>query len=76
MFAARLNEMAAPQHKRIQGYEGPTGAYAVVGQDIVPLYDPEAIIALTDGALLASLGMSPKAAEYEQIAQDHGTVKA
>lgn len=34
------------------------------------------IIALTDGALLATLGMSLKAAGYEQITQDHGAETA
>jgi hypothetical protein len=63
------------QHKKINGYDGPTGAYAAVGNQILPLTDPGALLALTDSALLTGLGLSPKAAEYAEIADGHGAVK-
>ena len=33
----------------------------------LPLSDPQAIVALTDSALLTSLGYSEKAAEYQKL---------
>lgn len=67
--------MALKRHNKIQGYSGPTGAYAAVDGQIVPLTDPGAHIALTDTALLTGLGLSPKAEEYAEIAKSHGAVR-
>jgi hypothetical protein len=67
--------MAVKRHKEILGYDGPTGAYAAVDGRIVPLTDPGAHIALTDAALLTSLGVSPKAEEYSELAEGHGAVR-
>jgi hypothetical protein len=67
--------MALKQHKTIIGYDGPTGAYAAVNGRIVPLTDPGAHVALTDAALLTSLGVSPKAQEYSEISESHGAVR-
>jgi hypothetical protein len=66
--------MALKRHSKIIGYDGPTGAYAAANGRIVPLTDPGAHIALTDAALLTSLGVSPKAQEYSEIAENHGAV--
>ena len=67
--------MAIKRHKTIKGYDGPTGAYAAVEGRIVPLTDPGAHIGLADAALLTSLGVSPKAEEYAEIAKNHGAVR-
>jgi hypothetical protein len=55
--------------KKIIGYEGPSGAYAVVGGQVKPLSEPSALVALTDAALLTSLGYSERAAQYQGLAQ-------
>ena len=67
-----MNEM--PKHKNIVGYDGPTGAYVAVEGKIVSLTDAGDFIALTDSALLTGLGSSEKAAEYAEIAGNHGAV--
>lgn len=55
--------------KKIIGYNGPSGAYAVVDGQIKPLSDPSAFVALADAALLTSLGYSERAAQYQRLAQ-------
>jgi hypothetical protein len=67
-----MNQML--KQKKIIGYSGPTGAYVAVDGRIVPLTDAGGFIALTDSALLAGLGASDKAAEYAEIAGNHGAV--
>jgi hypothetical protein len=62
------------KQKKITGYNGPTGAYIAMAGRIVPLTDAGGFIALTDSALLAGLGASEKAAEYAEIAGNHGAV--
>lgn len=63
------------QPKHITDYDGPTGAYVVMGGAIVALTDPAGLIALTDSALLTGLGYSEKAAQYAaEIASGHGAV--
>jgi hypothetical protein len=63
-----------PPTKKIIGYNGPTGAYAVVQGRIVGLStDPEGLLALTDSALLTGLGFSDKAAEYRELAERRNT---
>jgi hypothetical protein len=69
-------DMTFPQHKKIKGYSGPTGPYAVVRGRLGPLTDPQALIGLTDAALLAGLGLTDKAREYADIAAGHGAVHA
>lgn len=56
-----------PKQRKIIGYDGPSGAYAVVDGKFLPLSDPRALVALTDSALLAGLGYSDKAAEYQKL---------
>lgn len=56
-----------PKQQKIIGYDGPSGAYAVVDGEFLPLSDPRALVALTDSALLAGLGYSEKAAEYQKL---------
>lgn len=56
-----------PKQRKIIGYDGPGGAYAVVDGKFLPLSDPRALVALTDSALLAGLGYSDKAAEYQKL---------
>jgi hypothetical protein len=58
-----------PKQRKIIGYDGPSGAYAVVDGEFLPLSDPQALVALTDSALLTSLGYSEKAAEYQKLTQ-------
>jgi hypothetical protein len=58
-----------PKQRKIIGYDGPSGAYAVVDGEFLPLSDPQALVALTDSALLTSLGYSKKAAEYQKLMQ-------
>jgi hypothetical protein len=55
--------------KEIIGYEGPSGAYVVVDEQVKPLSEPSALVALTDAALLTSLGYSERAAQYQRLAQ-------
>jgi hypothetical protein len=63
-----------PRKKKIHGYDGPTGAYAVVGGRTVSLAtDPAGLLALTDAALLTGLGFSEKAAEYRDLAERRNT---
>jgi hypothetical protein len=56
-----------PKQQRIIGYDGPSGAYAAVDGKFLPLSDPRALVALTDSALLAGLGYSDKATEYQKL---------
>lgn len=42
---------SCPCHRRIKGYDGPTGLYCVVGGRVVPLSDPKALDALGRSAL-------------------------
>jgi hypothetical protein len=56
-----------PKQRKIIGYDGPSGAYAVVAGAFLPLSDPRALVALTDSALLTGLGYSEKAAEYQKL---------
>jgi hypothetical protein len=58
-----------PKQKKINGYEGPKGAYVAANGKFLPLSDPQAFVALTDSALLTSLGYSDKAAKYQELAQ-------
>jgi hypothetical protein len=58
-----------PKQRKIIGYDGPSGAYAVVDGEFLPLSDPQALVALTDSALLTGLGYSKKAAEYQELVQ-------
>jgi hypothetical protein len=58
-----------PEQQKIIGYDGPSGAYAVVDGEFLPLSDPRALVALTDSALLTSLGYSDEAAKYQKLAQ-------
>jgi hypothetical protein len=58
-----------PKQRKIIGYDGPSGAYAVVDGEFLPLRDPRALVALTDSALLTGLGYSEKAAEYQTLVQ-------
>ena len=55
-----------PKQRKIKGYDGPSGEYAVVDGKFVPLSDPRALVALTDSALLTGLGYSDEAAKYRQ----------
>jgi hypothetical protein len=57
------------KHKKINGYDGPKGAYVATNGQFLPLNDPQALVALTDSALLTSLGYSDKAAKYQELAQ-------
>lgn len=57
------------KERKIIGYDGPSGAYAVVDGEFLPLSDPRALVALTDSALLTGLGYSEKAAEYQKLMQ-------
>jgi hypothetical protein len=68
--------MALPRHKKIIGYDGPTGAYTAVNGRLLPITDPGAHIALTDAALLTGLGASQKAAEFAEIAENHGAIRS
>lgn len=56
-----------PKQRKIKGYDGPNGEYAVVDGKFVPLSDPRALVALTGSALLTGLGYSEKAAEYQKL---------
>ncbi|HEY2282006.1 MAG TPA: hypothetical protein VGH60_00460 [Solirubrobacteraceae bacterium] len=56
-----------PKQQKIIGYDGPSGAYVATDGKFLPLSDPQAIVALTDSALLTSLGYSEKAAEYQTL---------
>jgi hypothetical protein len=56
-----------PKQQKIIGYDGPSGAYVATDGKFLPLSDPQAIIALTDSALLTSLGYSEKAADYQKL---------
>jgi hypothetical protein len=56
-----------PKQRKIIGYDGPSGAYAVVDGKFLPLSDPRALVALTDSALLTGLGYSENAAEYQKL---------
>lgn len=58
-----------PKQRKIIGYDGPSGAYAVIDGEFLSLSDPRALVALTDSALLAGLGYSEKAAEYQKLVQ-------
>jgi hypothetical protein len=58
-----------PKPRKIIGYEGPSGAYAIVGGQVRPLNEPSALVALTDAALLTGLGYSERAAKYQRLAQ-------
>jgi hypothetical protein len=55
--------------KEIIGYEGPSGAYVIAGGQVEPLSEPSALVALTDAALLTSLGYSERAGQYQRLAQ-------
>ncbi len=55
--------------RKIIGYDGPGGTYAVVDGEFLSLSDPQALVALTDSALLTGLGYSKKAAEYQKLTQ-------
>jgi hypothetical protein len=61
--------MAMPKQRKIIGYDGPSGTYAVVDGKFMSLSDPQALVALADSALLTSLGYSDKAAEYQKLIQ-------
>jgi len=52
--------------KKIHGYDGPSGAYAVIDGRILPLAgDPVGLVSLADSAMLTGLGFTAKAAEFE-----------
>ncbi len=58
-----------PKQRKIKGYDGPSGAYVATEGKFLPLSEPQALVALTDSALLTSLGYSEKAAEYKKLIQ-------
>lgn len=58
-----------PKQRKIIGYDGPNGAYVVVDGKFMPLSEPQALVPLTDSALLTSLGCSDKAVEYQKLIQ-------
>jgi hypothetical protein len=55
--------------RRIRNYEGPRAGFAFTAEGLMPLSEPRAILALTDSALLLSLGPTSKADEYRRLAQ-------
>ncbi|HEY5045340.1 MAG TPA: hypothetical protein VII53_05740 [Solirubrobacteraceae bacterium] len=58
-----------PKQRKIKGYDGPSGAYVATGGKFLPLSEPEALVALTDSALLTGLGYSDEAEKYQKLAQ-------
>ncbi len=58
-----------PKQRKIKGYDGPSGAYVATEGKFLPLSDPQAVVALTDSALLTGLGYSDEAAKYQKLAQ-------
>lgn len=64
---------AMPEQQKIIGYDGPRGAHVATDGKFLPLSDPRALVALTDSALLAGLGYSEKAAEYQKLIERRRT---
>ena len=64
------------KQRKIKGYDGPSGAYVVTEGKFLPLNDPQAVVALTDSALLTSLGYSNEAAKYKKLARRRRHVAA
>jgi hypothetical protein len=58
-----------PKQRKIKGYDGPSGAYVATEGKFLPLSDPQAVVALTDSALLTGLGYSDEAAKYQKLAK-------
>jgi len=56
-----------PKQRKINGYDGPSGAYVATEGKFLPLSEPQALVALTDSALLTSLGYSDEAAKYRKL---------
>jgi len=57
------------KQRKINGYDGPSGAHVATEGRFLPLSEPQALVALTDSALLTSLGYSDEAAKYQKLAQ-------
>jgi len=55
------------KQRKIIGYDGPGSGHVVAGDKIMPLDAPQALVALTDSALLTGLGYSEKAATYQKL---------
>jgi hypothetical protein len=55
------------KQRKIIGYDGPGSGHVVTGGKFTPLDEPQALVALTDSALLTGLGYSEKAAEYQKL---------
>lgn len=55
------------KQRKIIGYDGPGSGHVVADGKFIPLDEPQALVALTDSALLTSLGYSEKAAEYQKL---------
>jgi hypothetical protein len=58
-----------PKQRKIKGYNGPSGAYVATDGKFLPLSEPQALVALTDSALLTGLGYSHEAAKYQKLAR-------
>jgi hypothetical protein len=58
-----------PKQRKINGYDGPSGAYVATEGKFLPLSEPQALVALTDSALLTGLGYSDEAAKYQELAR-------
>lgn len=59
--------------RKIRDYDGPRAGYIAAGDRVLPIADPEGILALTDAALLLSLGPTAKAEAYRRLTEARKT---
>ena len=55
--------------RKIRNYSGPGAGYVLANGRLLRPNDPEAILALTDSALMLSLGPTAKAGEYRKLTE-------